>query len=129
MSKQDITNEVYYGHIFLIGFLKLRCIAKLSGFKIKHIELTKLKTTSLVFLLIFYHFILLSNWITYRKRLRKNKDFNEDTKREVYKEIFKLSINPKILVYGHIFIEFEKEKEINEIAKDLKSYHKEFGII
>jgi len=127
MSKQDITNEIYYGHIFLIGILKLRCFGKLSGFKIKHIQSTRVKTTSLVLLILFYPFILLSNWITYRKRLRKNKDFDDKTKREVYNEIFRLSVNPKILVDGHIFVEFEKEKEINEIAKDLKSNHKEFG--
>ena len=43
MSKQDITNEIYYGHIFLVGILKLRCFGKLSGFKIKHIQPTKVK--------------------------------------------------------------------------------------
>lgn len=127
MSKQEITNEIYYGHIFLVGILKLRCFGKLSGFKIKHVQHTKMKPTSIIFLILFYPFILASNWITYRKRLRKNKDFNEETKREVYKEIFNLSINPKILVGSHIFIEFEKEKELNEIAKDLKSMHKKFG--
>ncbi len=127
MSKQEITNEIYYGHIFLIGILKLRCFGKLSGFKIKHIQPTRVKTASIIFLILFYPFILSSNWITYRKRLRKNKNFDDATKKEVYKEIFKLSINPKILVDGHIFVEFEKEKELNEIAKDLKSMHKEFG--
>ena len=69
MSKQDITNEVYYGHIFLIGILKLRCIARLAGFKIKHIEFTRVKSTAFILTLIFYPFILLSNWITYKKRM------------------------------------------------------------
>ena len=128
MSKEDITDEIYYGHIFLIGILKLRCFAKLSGFKIKHIQPTQVRTTSLFLLLLFYPFILISNWITYRKRLRKNKDFDDVTKREVYHEIYKLSINPKILVDGHLFVEFEKEKELSEIARDLKSNHKEFGV-
>ncbi len=128
MSKQDITDEIYYGHIFLIGILKLRCIGKLSGFKIKHIQSTRIKTTSVFLLILFYPFILASNWITFRKSLKKNKDFNNKIKREVYKEIFKLSINPKILIDGHLFVEFEKEKELNEIAKFLKSNHKEFGI-
>jgi len=128
MSDQKVTNEIYYGHIFLIGALKLRCFAKLSGFKIKHIQFTRLKTTSLLLMFLFYPFILISNWITYRKRLRKNKDFNEQTKREVYKEIFNMSINPKILNDGHLFIEFEKEKEVAEVAGDLKSVHKQYGI-
>ena len=127
MSDKKLTNEIYYGHIFLIGVLKLRCFAKLSGFKIKHIQFTRLKPTSVLLMFLFYPFILISNWITYRKRLRKNKDFDEQTKREVYKEIFDLSINPKILTDGHLFIEFEKEKEVGEIANDLKSVHKQFG--
>tara|TARA_B100001113_G_C21022676_1_gene584227 strand:+ start:112 stop:960 length:849 start_codon:yes stop_codon:yes gene_type:complete len=128
MSNEDITNEIYYGHIFLIGILKLRCFGRLSGFKIKHIQSTRVKTTSLFLLILFYPFILFSNWITYRTRLRKNKNFDDHTKREVYNEIFKLSINPKILVDGHIFVEFKKEKELSEIGKDLKSNHKEFGV-
>ena len=127
MSDKKLTNEIYYGHIFLIGVLKLRCFAKLSGFKIKHIQFTRLKPTSGLLMFLFYPFILISNWITYRKRLRKNKDFDEQTKREVYKEIFDLSINPKILTDGHLFIEFEKEKEVDEVANDLKSVHKQFG--
>ena len=47
MSKQNITNELYYGHIFLIGILKLRCYGKLAGFKIKHIQ----KNESKIYLL------------------------------------------------------------------------------
>jgi len=127
MSKQDITNEIYYGHIFLVGILKLKCFGKLNGFKIKHIQPTKIKTTSLILLIFLYPFILISNWITYRKSIRKNNDFESKIKKEVYLEIFKLSINPRILVDGHLFIEFEKEKELNEIAKYLISNHKEFG--
>jgi SAM-dependent methyltransferase len=127
MSKQDITNEVYYGHIFLIGILKLRCIARLAGFKIKHIEFTRIKSTALILTLVFYPFILLSNWFTYRKRMAGNKEFDTELKKEVYKEIFNLSINPKILVDGHLFVEFEKTNELNEIASFLKSKHKEFG--
>ena len=127
MSKQDITNEIYYGHIFLVGILKLKCFGKLNGFKIKHIQPTKIKTTSLILLIFLYPFILISNWITYRKSIRKNNDFESNIKKEVYLEIFKLSINPRILVDGHLFIEFEKEKELNEIAKYLISNHKEFG--
>ena len=127
MSEQNITNEVYYGHIFLIGILKLRCFGKLSGFKIKHIEPTKVKSTSVIFLILFYPFILISNWITYKKSLKNDNNFKDSIKKEVYKEIFQLSISPKMLVQSHIFVEFEKEKELNEIAKDLKSDHTEFG--
>ncbi len=128
MSKQNITNEIYYGHIFLIGILKMRCFAKLSGFRIKHIQRTRVKPTSFLLLLLFYPFILVSNWITYKKRMRKNNEVDAAVKKEVYGEIFKLSISPTILLDGHLFVEFEKECEVTEVAHNLKSAHKEFGV-
>jgi SAM-dependent methyltransferase len=63
MSKQHLTNQIYFGHVFLIGIQKLRVLAKLSGFKIKHIQFTKLKTTSLFILLFTYPFIFIYNLI------------------------------------------------------------------
>lgn len=51
MSQQDITDEIYFGHIFLIGIQKLRVLAKLSGFKIKRYHPTRIKSTSFCFFL------------------------------------------------------------------------------
>jgi SAM-dependent methyltransferase len=127
MSRQEITDEIYFGHIFLIGIQKLRVLAKLSGFRIKKYHFTKLKTTSLLLLPLFYPFILLANWIAYRKNLRKNKDFDDATKKAVYKEIFKLAIDPKILVGMTLMVEFEKEQTVEGVAQTLRSKHKEFG--
>lgn len=128
MSDQQVTDEIYFGHIFLIGIQRLRVLAKLSGFRIKAIHPTQVKSTSLLLLPLFYPFILISNWITYRKNLKKNKDYNIETKREIYGEIFKLAISPKILTNGHLMVEFIKEQDFNEVQKNLKSKHKEFGI-
>ena len=127
MTRSEITNEIYFGHIFLIGIQKLRVLARLTGFKIKKCHFTKAKTTSLLLLPLFYPFILLSNWMTYRKNLRTNKDYDMETKRSVYKEVFRLSIDPKILIGGHLMVEFEKEKDFEYVAEGLRSMHKEFG--
>lgn len=127
MSKQEITNEIYFGHIFLIGIQKLRVLAKLSGFKIKKYHFTRIKSTSLILLPFFYPFILLSNWIAYQKNLRKNKDYSKEIKKEVYGEIFRLGINPRVLVGGNLMIEFEKEQDFSTVAQGLRSRHKEFG--
>jgi len=127
MSKQSISSEIYFGHIFLIGIQKLRVLARLNGFRIKQIHFTRTKTTSLLLMPFFYPFILLSNWITYKKNLRKNKDYDDATKKDVYKEVNKLSINPKILIGSHLMVEFIKEQESGEVLKSLKSKHKEFG--
>lgn len=128
MSKQEITDEVYFGHIFLIGIQKLRVLARLSGFSIKKFHFTQIKSTSLLLLPIFYPFILISNSITFLKNMKKNKDYDNETKKKVYGEIFRLSINPKILVGGHLMIEFIKDKEYSEVGAGLRSKHRQFGI-
>lgn len=128
MSNQDITNDIYFGHIFLIGIQKLRVLARLAGFKIKKVHATRKKSTSLLLFPLFYPFILLSNWTTYKKNLRKNKDYDHATKKEVYHEVFSLSIDPKILVGGHLMIEFTKEQDYQDVGRELKSKHKEFGV-
>ena len=127
MTKQNITSEIYFGHIFLTGIQKLRVLAKLAGFRIKKYHFTKAKSTSVILLPFFYPFIVASNWIAYRKNLRKNKDFDSATKKAVYSEIYKLAISPKILVAGNLMVEFEKEQDYREVGKTLTSKHKEFG--
>jgi len=128
MSRQEVTNEIYFGHIFLIGIQKLRVLAKLSGFKLKIIHSTRVKSTSLLLFPFIYPFILLSNWISYRKNMKKNKDYDAKTKKEIYGEIFKLSINPKILVSGNLMVEFIKEQDYENVAQGLRSKHNKFGI-
>jgi SAM-dependent methyltransferase len=54
MDTKHQTNEIYFGHIFLIGIQKLRVLAKLAGFRIKHIQFTRIKTTSLLLLIMLY---------------------------------------------------------------------------
>ena len=127
MNKQSITSEVYFGHVFLIGIQKLRVLACLSGFKIKHIQFTRIKTTSLFILLISYPFIILSNLITYYKNVNKNKGYDKAYQKNIYKEIFWLNVNPKILVDGHLFVEFEKTTDFNKVMGEIKGVHKEFG--
>lgn len=127
MSDKSITDEIYFGHIFLIGIQKLRVLANLTGFEIHKIHFTRLKTTSLFLLPFWYPFILISNYITYKKNLRKNRDFSDAVKNKVYREIFRLSINPKILIDGHLMVEFTKVIDAQDVSQNLKSKHKKFG--
>lgn len=126
MSKQEITNEIYFGHIFLIGIQKLRVLAKLSGFSIKKYHFTRVKSTSLLLFPLFYPFIYTSNWISYRKNMRKNKEYDLETKKKVYGEVFKLSVNPKILIGGNLMVEFTKDQDYEQVSKGLRSKHKAF---
>lgn len=127
MNNQNINSEVYFGHVFLIGIQKLRVLAKLSGFKIKRIQFTRLKTTSLLIFILTYPFIVLSNLITYAKNVNKKKGYEKKYQKDIYKEIFLLNINPKILLDGHLFVEFEKVTDFEKVMGEIKGVHKEFG--
>ena len=127
MANKEITEEIYFGHIFLIGIQKLRVLAKLSGFKIVKCHFTRAKSTSVLLLPFFYPFILISNMISFRKNMRKNKNYDKETKREVYGEIFRYATSIRMLVGGDLMVEFEKEQEWNKVSENLKSIHKEFG--
>lgn len=127
MSNQSITNEVYFGHIFLIGIQKLRTLGKLAGFKIIKCHTTKTKLSSVLLLVLLYPLIFLTNWRVYRRSLRKKTDFNTETKKATYGEIFRLSINPRILTSSHLMIEFTKEQSYQSVANSLKSKHKGFN--
>ena len=128
MNEKDISDEFYFGHVFLIGIQKLRLLAKLAGFSIKHIQFTRVKNSSLFILVFAYPFIILSNCFSYFRNIRKNNNADESSKKKVYGEIFRLNINPKILIDGHLFIEFTKDKNIKEAINDLESVHKHFGV-
>ena len=128
MKNLEKENEIFYGHIFLIGVQRLRLFARLAGFKIKKIYPTKIKSTSVLLFPFVYPFIVFFNWLTYRKNLVKNNLYTKAVKKKVYKEIFKLSIDPKILVGSHLIIEFKKEQEDTEVIANLKVQYKNFGI-
>ncbi len=127
MSKQELNSEIYYGHIFLTGIQKLRVLGQISGFKIKEVHFTRSKPTSTLLLPFFYPAIWISNKLAYRKSMRKNDNYDVATKKKVYGEIFKLSTNWKILTDNSLMVEFEKIMDHEEVGKNLKSIHKEFG--
>lgn len=123
MSQQNITGELYFGHIFLTGIQKLRVLARLAGFRIKHIQFTRAKKTSMVLFPFLYPFVFLSSWLTYTK----NKHKKSKASCGIYREIFGLAINPKILIDGHLFVEFEKEYDYHDVAKQLQSRDTDFN--
>ncbi len=119
VSKQEITGEIYFGHIFLIGIQKLRVLARLSGFRLKKFHFTRSRKTSLILLPFLYPFILLTNWLIYKKRMRKNNLHKYDLKKQVYSELFRLGINIKILLGADLMVEFIKENDAADVSRSL----------
>ena len=126
MNANDKVDEIYYGHIFLLGIQKLRVLSVLSGFRIKEIIYTRKKVGSLFLLPFCYPLIYFSSLYTYKKNMRKNTNSNIALKRNTYKEQFKLATDVGLLLDSHLFIVFEKISEIYEVSQSLKSVHKGF---
>ena len=126
MSDKTVTNQIYHGHIFLVGLQRLRILSKLSGFKIIEIKYIRISKGSLVLFPFFYPFIFLSSVYRYFRNLSKHKEIPKAYKIEVYKEQLKININPKNLLNKHIFMVFEKEKELKDIDFRIESIIKPF---
>ncbi len=120
--------NIYLGHIFLIGIQKLRVLARISGFRIKKIHHLKVNHSSFILLIFFYPLILLINLFSYFRAMHKKREIDKDQKRNVYQAILKLGIDPRILVDGHLFVEFEKEHESNEARSILYSKYTDLNI-
>jgi SAM-dependent methyltransferase len=112
------SESVYYGHIFLIGIFKLRLFANLSGFKIHKIHFTRANDTSMLLLVLFYPFIVWFNWRAMKRAIRKSPE-----NRVLWQELFKLAIEPKVLLDNNLFVEFEKVESAQESIAKFKQTH------
>jgi len=103
--------RLYHGHIFLLGLQKLRILGRLAGFRIEEVFYVRMSLTSLALFPIFYPFILIRSWLTYRSNMAKNKGVPSAQKRKVYREQLRLNIHPKHLLNKHTFVIFRKETD------------------
>lgn len=122
------SEKVYHGHIFLLGIQKLRLLARLSGFRIRKIHHLRVNHTSLALLVLCYPFILLSNLAAYRRAMRKRPEVDVQRKRAVYRETLKLALDPRLLVDGHLCVEFEKVSTPAQAAAELRGKYADFDI-
>lgn len=110
-SQKAGTNDIYFGHVFLIGVQRLRLLAKLAGFDIKKIHHLRVNHTSLLILFFSYPIILIVNILAYFRAMKINKQINFKVRKKIFMENLKLGIDPRILLDGHLIVEFEKAYE------------------
>jgi len=113
-------DEIYYGHIFLIGIQKLRVMAHLSGFRIKQLIDVRGNVSSLALALLAYPFIWINRQLALKRAKRKIKGFDEGFKQQVLSELHKYSLDFRVLCGSHLFVEFEKVASPKEVSKDLR---------
>lgn len=114
-------DEVYFGHVFPVGIQKLRFLARVSGFRIKKVHHTRVNGSSFALMFLLYPLVLVVNWLAYRRALAKRKDIPVEDRKEIYGEILRYGIDPRILVDGYLFVEFEKEYDLPEAVSRLKA--------
>ncbi len=124
-SKSDSKDmRFYFGHMYLIGIQRLKLMALLSGLKIKKIHHTRVNITSFLLLVILYPLILFFTYRAYRRAIRKNKNIPLEIRKKIFKENLMLQINPKILIGSHLFVEFVKYCELDEVVKNTNLFNK-----
>lgn len=104
--------KIYFGHLFLTGFFKLKLLAELVGFELVEWHATRVNYTSLILFPLFYPFIFIFNLKAYLRESRKLA--KEPNEKNVLWQSFKWSIHPSPLLSGHLFLEFKKQEESNE---------------
>jgi SAM-dependent methyltransferase len=129
MTDHASTDEIYLGHLFLLGIQKLRLLAKLSGFRIESIIYTTSSTTSLVLLPFIYPLLLLTNWWTYKNNVRRYDKIPGSHYETVYRELMRLNCDLRLLTGKHLFIKFVREADPATVRRNLRSRHRSFDII
>lgn len=129
MADESRTNEIYFGHLFLLGIQKLRLLGKLTGFRIKQTIFTKASSTSLALLPFVYPLICLTNLWTYRNRVRRDSSIPGTPYEALYRELMALNANVRLLIDRHLFIEFEKEADLATVKKNLRGQHSFFNVV
>jgi SAM-dependent methyltransferase len=129
MSDESRADEIYLGHLFLLGIQKLRLLAKLAGLEIKQIIATSASATSVVLLPLAYPLLLLANYWTYRNQVRRDHTIPGSAAEAVYREQMRLNCNVRLLIDRHLFVEFQKVGSPAEVRKSLRPRHASFDVV
>ena len=121
-----LSQEIYHGHIFLIGLQKLRILSRLAGFRLVENRFVRVSKESLFLFPFLYPIILIYSLLAYSKHMRKDKGLSKEQKRAVYREQLMLNMHPKNLVNRPTFWVPEKEKPYAEVSFDNEAMQQGF---
>lgn len=122
-------SKLYYGHIFMLNFQRLRVLATIAGFRVKKVIPTRVNKTSLLLSVFLYPFILICSLFAYFRAMKKNKNFDYAYKKKVFSEVLKYSLHYEVLMGGTLFVEFLKEADPQDMSKKLKPQYNDFNVV
>ena len=97
--------QIRFGHVFLIGIQRLRLFAKLAGLHVKKIHYCGTSPTAVVLWLVLSPVILAIATKAFLQTMSKRRRHPAS---HVYRELYTLAIDPRILIGRHLLVEFEK---------------------
>lgn len=97
--------NIYYGHIFSLGIMKLRILSKIAGFEIKRIHPSRINVSSAILGVVLFPLLLIKNSLLLLRSFRKHPQ-----NKRLYIDLFILNMNPTVLLGGHLIVELVKKK-------------------
>lgn len=114
------SDRAYFGHLFLIGVHHLLTICTLTGFRTLERRKTKVSGLSVALGLLFYPLFGLMSLVTFRSYKKKIRHVDAETRDRVFRERVDLNLSPTTMFCRHIFWILEKDREIAEVADDIR---------
>jgi hypothetical protein len=113
-------DRIYFGHIFPIGIMKLRCLAKLAGFNLVKVYPSRINWSAFAIAVFTFPFIFFLSLRNYLRSMRKNKNVALQKRTEVFNQILGLNFHPSVLLGGHLIVEFQKTSEATTVKKHFR---------
>lgn len=101
-SSPDRWDKMYFGHVNLIGFQRLRLFAKLAGLELVKVHASRVNYTALMLFPLIYPFACYFLWASYRRMKRKQR---KEAANQV-REVFVLALSLDILLQNYLVVEF-----------------------
>lgn len=111
-------DDVYFGHLFLIGAQRLRVLARIAGFRIARVLPTKWSAMSVI-LGVTWPLIALASVSAGWRTLRRT-DADPARKRAIFREMIALNLNPQVLFGKKLFLELVKDADPHEVAQGFR---------
>ena len=129
MAREEARPELYFGHLFLIGVMRLRALARIAGFRLEALHPVRVNRTSALLWPLLYPLLAASALLTRRQACRRHPHPDRARLREVYAELVRLNLHPRVLLGTHLFVELRKECAADEAARRLTGKYADFDVV